>query len=115
MNSLIFYVLRALRSAEQEAGIGELDVRARELLRLIGEEHAVGSPLSVGGVVRRDVFGTAPTVFKLLRQLEDDGWIERSPDEDDARGRKILLTRRTRKAYARASKLASDVLRSETE
>jgi hypothetical protein len=44
---LIFHVLRALGSAEREAGAGELDLRARELLRIIGEEDAHGAALSV--------------------------------------------------------------------
>ncbi len=34
--------------AESEAGAGELDLRARELLRIIGEEDAHGAVLSVG-------------------------------------------------------------------
>ncbi len=107
---LVFHVLRALRSAEREAGAGELDLRARELLRIIGEEDARGSALSVGQLVKSASMGTAPTVYSALNQLESQGWIERSADQPDGRTRRLTLSPRARKMFARAFRIASVAL-----
>ena len=107
---LIFHVLRALGSAEREAGAGELDLRARELLRIIGEEDEHGAALSVGQLVKCANVGTAPTVYSALNQLESQGWIERSSDQPDGRTKRLTLSPRARKMFARAYRIASVAL-----
>jgi DNA-binding MarR family transcriptional regulator len=107
---LVFHVLRALRSAEREAGAGELDLRARELLRIIGEEDARGACLSVGQLVKCANVGTAPTVYSALNQLESQGWIERSSDQPDGRTKRLTLSPRARKMFVRAYRIASVAL-----
>lgn len=107
---LVFHVLRALRSAEREAGAGELDLRARELLRIIGEVDARGAALSVGELVKSASLGTAPTVYSALNQLENQGWIERSADQPDGRTRRLSLSPRARKMFTRAYRIASVAL-----
>lgn len=108
--SKIFHLLRALRLAEKEAGIGELDLRGRELLRLIGEEEAQGTAPMVTGLVSLSGLGTAPTVFSALKDLESKGWIERVVDEQDGRARRIMLSQRARTAFARvARKLGAEL------
>ena len=107
---LVFHVLRALRSAERELGAGELDLLARELLRIIGEEDARGAALSVGQLVKCANLGTAPTVYSALNQLESQGWIERSSDQPDGRTRRLILSPRARKMFARAYRIASVAL-----
>lgn len=107
---LVFHLLRALRMAEREVGAGELDLRARELLRIIGEEDARGAVLSVGELVRFANIGTAPTVYSALNQLESQGWIERSGDKHDGRTRRLTLSPRARKMFTRAYRIASVAL-----
>lgn len=107
---LVFHVLRALRSAERESGAGELDLRARELLRIIGEEDERGESLSVGQLVKSANLGTAPTVYSALNQLESQGWIERSSDQPDGRTRRLILSPRARKMFTRAYRIASVAL-----
>lgn len=107
----IFAVHRLLRALEQEAGIAGLDHRAKALLLLIAEGDASGSALSVGDVVAGSNLGTAPTVYTALSELEAAGWIERRRDDADGRARRLCLTSRARKVFARMSRRANDGLR----
>ena len=101
-----------IRSVEKEAGIDGLDHRAKGLLLLIAEGDASGSSLSVGDLVSERSFGSAPTLYKMLSQLETEGWITRRSDEEDARGRRVRLTARARRVLERMSHRAAEKLKS---
>jgi DNA-binding MarR family transcriptional regulator len=48
-------------------------------------------PLSVGQLAR-EVLAQQPTVTKTLDRLESQGWVQRSPDAQDARRARVALT-----------------------
>lgn len=108
--SVIFKIYGLLRALEHEAGFDELDLRARALLRLIGEESAAGRTLHVGEIVRTSGLGTAPTIYASLAELQAAGWIERLQDASDGRARLLQLAPRARKAFARMSRVAFEQL-----
>lgn len=111
-SSFIFAVYRILRTVEQEAGLDGLDARAKALLLIIADGDHEGAALSVGDLTRTGEMGTAPTVYSALNSLELGGWIERRQDAQDARTRRLCLTERARKAFARMSLQAARALRS---
>jgi DNA-binding MarR family transcriptional regulator len=110
-SSFIFAVYRILRAVEQEAGMDGLDARTKALLLLIADGDMEGTALSVGDLTRTGDMGTAPTVYNALNALESEGWIERRPDEHDARTRRLRLTDRARKVFGRMSAQAARALR----
>jgi DNA-binding MarR family transcriptional regulator len=110
-SSFVFTVYRILRTVEKEAGLEGLDARAKALLLIIADGDYEGAALSVGDLTRTGDMGTAPTVYSALNELESSGWIERRQDARDARTRRLCLTDRARKAFARMSLQASRALR----
>ena len=48
-------------------------------------------------------FGTAPTVYSRLAELEKAGWIKYTPDPRDGRAKQVLLTTLARRTYAKMS------------
>lgn len=109
--ALIFRLYRMLRELEHEAGLDELDLRARALLRLICEGDASGTPPIVGDFVKENPLGTPPTIFSSLAELQSAGWIERLPDKQDGRARRLTLTPQARRVFARMSKRLSLALK----
>jgi len=107
---VIFRIYELLRKLEHEAGMDMLDLRARALLRLIGEEAAAGRAMNVTDVVRQSGLGTAPTIFASLSELQAAGWIERLQDEQDGRTRRLHLAPQAKKAFARMSRQAAEAL-----
>jgi DNA-binding MarR family transcriptional regulator len=107
----IFAVYRMLRAVELEAGMDGLDARTKALLLLIADGDLEGTALSVGDLTRTGDMGTAPTVYNALNALESEGWIERRPDENDARTRRLRLTDRAKKIFGRMSAKATRALR----
>ena len=49
------------------------------------------APLSVGQLAQ-EVLAQQPTVTKTLDRLESQGWVQRSPDAQDARRARVALT-----------------------
>lgn len=103
--SFIFRVNRIVREVETEVGLDTLGPRARTLLRLVAEESASGSALITADLLKQNGLGTPPTVFAGLDKLEEGGWIERRADKTDLRARRLHLTARAKKAFARMSRL----------
>lgn len=59
------------------------------------------APLTVSELAERmDI--TSPGALKIVKQLEETGYVERSADPDDARAKRMRLTRRGRAALAAA-------------
>jgi DNA-binding MarR family transcriptional regulator len=48
-------------------------------------------------------FGTAPTVYSRISELERGGWIKCVQDPNDGRAKHVRLTPLARKAFARMS------------
>lgn len=111
---LIFRICRVMRAVEQTAGLSELDPSSRSILTFIGEAEAEQRVLNVSDIVRAPGFGTPPTVYARLGELEKRGWIEYAPDPRDGRARQVFLTRQARRTYARMSAQAQEVLKSST-
>ncbi len=102
-NQLIFRINRVVRAIEATSGLDELDISARAILSFIGEAEAEERTLNVSDVVKGPGFGTAPTVYSRLGELEKAGWIKCIPDPRDGRAKQVLLTALARRTYAKMS------------
>lgn len=102
---LIYSINRIVRDVEASVGLDELGPRARSILRLIGEENALGSAPRTGDLIAASGLGTPPTIYASLVELEEAGWIERRPDRNDARARRLHLTARATKTFSRMSRI----------
>jgi hypothetical protein len=103
---LIFRIFHLVRSIEASSGLSELNIAARSILSFIGEEEAEGRTLNVSDVVNGPDFGTAPTVYSRLAELEKAGWIKSAPDPRDGRAKQVQLTSLARRTYAKMSNAA---------
>jgi hypothetical protein len=102
-NQLIFRISRVVRAIEATSGLGELDISARSILTFIGEAEVEQRTLNVSDIVKGPGFGTAPTVYSRLSELEKGGWIRCVPDPDDGRAKKVLLTPLSKRTFAKMS------------
>ena len=78
---------RRLRGPFAEAGLGNGDFDVLAALRRAGEPYALSA-----GELSRTVLVTTGAITKRVDRLEASGWVTRSVDEDDSRGRRITLT-----------------------
>jgi hypothetical protein len=102
-DDLIFRIHRAIRTVESNTGLDELDLSSRAILNFIGEAESEQRTLNVSDVVKGPGFGTAPTVYSRIAELEGTGWIKCVPDPNDGRAKHVRLTPQARKAFARMS------------
>ena len=102
-NHLIFRINRVVRAIEATSGLDELDISARAILSFVGEAEAEQRTLNVSDVVKGPGFGTAPTVYSRLAELENAGWIKCTPDPRDGRAKHVMLTTLARRTYAKMS------------
>jgi MarR family transcriptional repressor of emrRAB len=51
-----------------------------------------------------------PATVRLVNRLEAEGWVERRPDEDDARSRALVLTQAGQRAALAAARTRLEVL-----
>lgn len=109
-NQLIFRINRIVRAIEATSGLDELDISARAILSFIGEAEAEQRTLNVSDVVKGPGFGTAPTVYARLAELENAGWIKSIPDPRDGRAKQVLLTPLARRTYAKMSSEAQKIV-----
>jgi hypothetical protein len=107
---LIFRVNRVIRAVESNTGMDELDLSSRAILSFIGDAESQERVLHVSDVVKGPGFGTAPTVYSRIAELERTGWIKCVQDPDDGRAKHVKLTPLARKAFARMSAEAQKVL-----
>lgn len=110
---LIFRINRVVRAIEATSGLDELDISARAILSFIGEAEAEQRALNVSDVVKGPGFGTAPTVYSRLAELEKAGWIKCVPDPRDGRAKQVLLTALARRTYAKMSSEAQKLVSSQ--
>ena len=102
-NQLIFRISRVVRAIEATSGLGELDISARAILSFIGEAEVEQRTLNVSDIVKGPGFGTAPTVYARLSELEKAGWIRCVPDPNDGRAKQVLLTPLAKRTFAKMS------------
>lgn len=102
-DDLIFRINRVIRAVESSTGLDELDLSARSVLNFIGEAESQQRVLNVSDVVRGPGFGTAPTVYSRIAELERTGWIKCVQDPNDGRAKHVRLTPLARKAFAKMS------------
>ena len=102
-NQLIFRISRVVRAIESTSGLGELDISARAILSFIGEAEVDQHTLNVSDIVKGPGFGTAPTVYSRLSELEKGGWIRCIPDPNDGRAKQVLLTPLSKRTFAKMS------------
>ncbi|MCA3555041.1 hypothetical protein [Aestuariivirga sp.] len=107
---LIFRINRAVRAIEATSGLGELDISARSILSFIGEAEAGQRTLNVSDIVKGPGFGTAPTVYARLSELEKAGWIKYFPDPRDGRAKQVQLTPLAHRTYAKMSSEAQKLM-----
>ena len=102
-DDLIFRINRVIRSVESNTGLDELDLSSRSILNFIGEAESMQRLLNVSDVVKGPGFGTAPTVYSRIAELERGGWIKCVQDPNDGRAKHVRLTPLARKAFAKMS------------
>lgn len=107
---LIFRINGLVRAIEVNSGLGELDLKARSILSFIGEAEADRLALNVSDIVKAPGFGTAPTVYARLAELEDAGWIKSVPDPRDGRAKRVSLTAQARRTFAKMSAEAQKII-----
>jgi DNA-binding MarR family transcriptional regulator len=102
-DELIFRINRVIRAIEETTGLSELDLASRAILNFIGEAESQDRLLNVSDVVKGPGFGTAPTVYSRIAELERGGWIKCVQDPNDGRAKHVRLTPSARKAFAKMS------------
>ncbi len=102
----IFRINHIVRAIETSSGLSDLDIAARSILSFIGEAEAENRTVNVSDVVKGPGFGTAPTVYSRLTELEKAGWIKSIPDPRDGRAKQVQLTTLAPRIYAKMSKEA---------
>ena len=100
---LIFRIRQSVREIELRSGFYEIDLTSRAILYFIGECAAEQRQLNVSDIVHGPGFGTAPTVYVRLAELEKAGWIKCTPDPRDGRAKQVMLTTLARRTYAKMS------------
>ena len=106
---LIFRITGIVRAVEQTVGLGALDPIQKSILAFIGEAEAAKRSVNVTDIIKTLAYGSAPTVYGRMNDLEVGGWIEYMPDPYDRRARQVVLTDVSRRAYR---KIAREVKRS---
>jgi DNA-binding MarR family transcriptional regulator len=102
-DDLIFRINRVIRAVESSTGLDELDLSSKSILNFIGEAESEQRVLNVSDVVKGPGFGTAPTVYSRIAELERTGWIKCVQDPNDGRAKHVRLTPLARKTFAKMS------------
>ena len=102
-DDLIFRINRVIRAVETSAGLDELDLSSRSILNFIGEAESDQRVLNVSDVVKGPGFGTAPTVYSRIAELERTGWVKCVQDPNDGRAKNVKLTPLARRTFAKMS------------
>lgn len=96
------------RSADRLAAAGIDDItpaRANALIVLFNARGAINAQALAAELGISDV-----TVSRLLRKMEDDGWVERVPDPDDGRAMLLRTTPMAREMFPTLVRVSNAVL-----
>jgi DNA-binding MarR family transcriptional regulator len=96
-------LLRAVRVADAETGVSAPRLSALSVL-------VFGGPQSLTGLARAEQV-TAPTMSKLVADLEAEGLVVKRPDEADRRGVRIEATAKGRAVMEQGRRRRLDLLR----
>jgi hypothetical protein len=104
--SFVLRLRRLIRTIEASSGLGELDDTGRRTLDFIAEAEFDGRSLRMSDIVKVPDFGTPPTVYGRLAEMEAGGWIRFAADPRDGRVKLVRLTAAARRTFARISEEA---------
>ena len=107
---LIFRIRQSVREIELRSGFYEIDLTSRAILYFIGECAADQRQLNVSDIVHGPGFGTAPTVYVRLAELEKAGWIQTRPHPEDRRAKLVELTPHAERTFRKMSSEISKLL-----
>ena len=110
-SQLVFRLNRIIQAIEARTGLDDLDFASKAMLNFIADAEFDRKVLRISDVVKVPAFGTAPTVFSKLSQLEKNGWIRYNDDPNDKRVRLLVLTPEARRAYQKMSLELSKLLK----
>ena len=99
-----------MREIELRSGLHEIDLTSRAILYFIGECALDQRQLTVTDVVHGPGFGTAPTVYARLSELEKAGWIETKPHPEDGRAKLVELSPHAERTFRKMSSEAAKLL-----
>ena len=110
----IFGLFRAVNAVQEETGLAEIDARARQILWVIGEAEAAGTPLQVRDLMVGRKWGTYPTVRRHVGELEKKGLVLHilAGDAAGSRGRRFVLSPRGREVFQRMDSAVTGSLQS---
>lgn len=98
-NKLIFQVNRVVSTIESKFGLSELDLRSKAILTAIAEADSERRIMRPSDILKLSHLGTPPTIYRLLTNLENAGFICYKVDKDDRRSKILLLTPVSRRAF----------------
>ena len=113
--NLIFRINRIVRSIENSSGLSDLDMSTRSILGFIGEAEAENQTLHVSDVVKILIFGTAPTVYARLRELEKSELTNKvykqnaGEAQENVKHSQVLLTKLNNLVYREYSKILTQL------
>lgn len=107
---LVLEVNRLIQTVEAQNGVNGLGMLARTILYFIADAEFEKRRLRVSDLTFNASFGSAPTVFSRLAELEKSGWISYRNDPDDRRIRLVMLTPTARRALVKMSKQLHQML-----
>jgi DNA-binding MarR family transcriptional regulator len=84
LHSIAIHLLRKLSVYDQEAGMTSRRLSVLSVITFAG-------PLSVSRLAQIEGV-SAPTISRMVKDLEYEGYVEKIPDEDDKRVQKLQVT-----------------------
>jgi DNA-binding MarR family transcriptional regulator len=109
-DDLVFRITKAARETEFQSGLHNLDLACRSILYFIGECAAAGRSLRVTDILKQPGFGTPPTVFSRLAELEKTGWIQTKRHPNDGRAKLVEPTSHAVRSFRKVSLAVQKVL-----
>lgn len=103
LHSACIRVLRRVRAADAETGLSAPKLSALSVL-------AVAGPMSLSQLARAEQV-TAPTMSKLVADLQAEGLAEKRVDRDDKRGVRIEVTVKGRSVFQQGRRRRLELLR----
>ena len=93
LHSASIHLLRRLRKVDEASGLSAARLSALSVL-------VFGGPSAVGALARAEQV-SAPTMSRLVRGLERDGFVVREADEGDGRAVRVRATPKGRRVLVR--------------